>query len=561
MIQTFGACVWAIACVRAGDTLPQAAPELKKVPSFKTVDRDGNGKLIPAEVSVLDDSSGARRRFFAMDADADGTLSEEEWTRQGRDVPVLAVNLFRGHDGNGDGSVSGEEWLAGVGADKVPQAQYEFALCDFDGDGLLSLGEYTCLPSVGSGHQRGPVPDPIVQEVGRLAGLVAQRLGDGGSPTGETAGWVAELVSGVTQRDVQSWDGDHDGSLTHREIRRGLEVAYGVRHPSGARMRRENGETFDWRTFRSYDKDGDGMLSSEEFTQRYWGGSEKARALLAGADGDQDGRLTVSELEGGTLLWLDTFDTFGRFDSDQSGTIDADELSSQSKSWEKSYVAMAFPAFDADGNGVLSFLEFRVTPLSNSLADWNTTRSDRDFDGLLSLDEFHDDSSPALKGLSAVFLKRLDKDGDNVLSVGEFAFQVDLRHVSVEVAFAILDADSDACLALTEAIEYGRPTATDAATHRRHEEKIMRIEDAFRVADKDRSGDLSVNEFGASETTVAAVITGRPSDARTARRSFRQTQAGVEPEAWNWRFAAIVVFNVILLAGLAWLALRSPAGK
>ena len=131
-------------------------------------------------------------------------------------------------------------------------------------------------------EHRGPVPDPIIEEVDRLVRLIAGRVGQPEMATPRAAERMAELFQAISQQDAEAWDSDQDGTLTLAEIRRGLEIAYGVRHPSGSRLRRETGQVFDWRTFRSYDQDSDGILTAEEFTQRYWGGAEKGQEVFCG---------------------------------------------------------------------------------------------------------------------------------------------------------------------------------------------------------------------------------------------------------------------------------------
>jgi Ca2+-binding EF-hand superfamily protein len=298
--------------------------------------------------------------------------------------------------------------------------------------------------------------------------------------------------------------------------------------------------------------------------QRYWEGPEKARLAFEAADNDQDRRLSIAELADDSLLWVDTFNIFRRFDTDHSGGVDRRELNAQVKSWEQRYAQMAFPGFDADHNESLSFLEFRWTPLANPLADWNSRRTDEDHDGCLSLDEFCGREPAVPIGLAAMFMSRLDQDGDGHLSRAELDFFVDLPLVPVEAAFACLDADHNERLALVEAIPHDGHAPEDDAARRRHEEKVMRIEDLFRMADQDQSGDLSLAEFRNDETAVAAITGRQQSTSTTTDPPSGQTvmaasagAAATESGTWNWRIVALVTLNLILVGSVAWFVLRS----
>ncbi len=542
---------------------------------FQALDRNRDGTLTLAETrESLDGSddppepstSRLRRPFLENDRDGDGALDLGEFTdatslhaalRAERWRRRVSRPKFLRRDADGDGFVSRDEWLAERPGEEKSEAGYEFVLCDFDGDGRLSFDEFSCPPSVAPADRRGPVPDPVADRVDDLVRRIAQP----GSATVHER--VADVVGAVSPRDVRDWDSDGDGTPTEQEIRRGVEVLYGVRHPDGTRLRRETGQVFELRTFRAYDRNSDGVLTRAEFAERYWAGREKAEAVFAAADADRDGRLPVRELAGGDVLWADCLSLFRRFDADRNGTLDPRELSAQARPWEAAYAVTAFPAFDADGDGVLSFREFRETPLGNPLADWNSRRADKDHDGQLSLDEFHDGKSLALKGLSSLFLSRLDRDSDGELSVRELEFAVDLRRVPGGVAFTVLDIDGDARLTLAEAFPAAFSPPKDAAARRRHEERMMRVEDAFRVADRDRSGDLSLEEFAAPGALIADVVAGRDSPRRVSARTGGRdaakrgtVSAGPPSNTWSWSSISLIVFDVLLLSGLIWGGLR-----
>ena len=92
----------------------------------------------------------------------------------------------------------------------------------------------------------------------------------------------------------------------------------------------------------------------------------------------------------------------------------------------------------------------------------------------------------------------------------------------------------------------------------------MRVEDAFRRADADQSNGVVLAEFTNGDSAIADLIAGRPTrthvrTAATGPRTPTVPLPTAEGESWNWRFIGLLVFNVALLGGFAWLLLRRPA--
>lgn len=509
---------------------------------FLVLDIDGNGDGVVDRDEFLRGNAGARLVQAA---------SVEKWLR------TNARSAFGKQDADQNDRLSRGEWLADVPADKAAAAAGEFRLCDFDGDGELSFLEFAATPTIsGQASRRGPVPDPIVNEAVRLESVL---LGDAVTVT--PAGAAKALRSAFPMldlRDLQAWDLDRDGLLSRAEVRRGVEELLGLRDTDGLVLRRENGLVFNRRNFVKMDRDRDGRLSRTEFIEKHWAGPEEATRRLERIDVNQDGYLTPGEFQRSDELWEDLLKLFQRFDVNGDGRIDRQELTAQARSWEEWAIGSIFPAFDRDGDGALSFVEFRATSLANPVADWVSQPTDGNHDGRLTLDEFQPSGASFGRGLSALMFASLDRDRDGHLSLRELEFKVDYAKARPETLFARRDLDGDGRLTLAE-LRQAENIPVDPGARRRFEEKLMRIEEAFRGADHNRDGALSIEEFQDPGAWVAAAVMGKSRPATVRTSSSRRTAATVamDEESWNWRWIGLIGFNVLLLGGIAWFVLRS----
>lgn len=550
---------------------------------LEAADRNGDQRLSRSEAFADAHGEGPRllhprheRLFDLCDLDGDGlidlkslddleplaqAIKTERWLR--RDIePQLQQR-----DADHDGVLRLGELLQGVPTPQWERISADFQLFDSDQDGRLSFLEYAALSDSTLGNQHGLIHDPVMEEVERLWELVRQQLPKEGAPTADTARVITTLIPSVSANEIVNWDLDSSGSLTPAEVRQGLEVLYGVRHPSGALIRLPDGKQFYARSFRAWDQNANDQVEKQEFVSQYGSDKKAAEQLFATVDADQDGVLSIDESRAIPSLWPDSLQEFRRFDADHNAAISPQELSSHAKDWEKRNAALLFPVFDLDGNGALSFREFRLTPLGNPFAFWDRPRSDLDYDGRLSLQEFHQDRSPWLKGLSGMFLSRLDRNKDGYLNLEEIQFTVDLSKAPLTAAFTILDENSDQRLSLTEAARSGRTKPADPVARKHYEERIARIEDAFYLADKDHDGLLTIEEFSVPSATIAAYATGRSVPRPAGGRLPAQARSGVvtagnsdSGSSWDLRFIGLVTFNVLLLGGLAWLVLRPGKG-
>ncbi|SFI65191.1 EF-hand domain-containing protein [Planctomicrobium piriforme] len=552
--------------------------DLQRVPSeivFRSLDRNRDLKLSQEETFADSGQNQVsifyprhQRVFEELDRDHDGAVSLEEFsTKEGRLADAAATEkwlrasarpAFQAKDADHNEKLTQTEWLAGVAAERMPQLSGEFLMCDYDRDGQLSLMEYITLPSIATSTRRGPVPDPVVDERNRVLGVIAQ------AGTDQTVAAVREICSkeqtGLSAKETQGWDANRDGKLSDGELHRGLDVAYGLCTSNGVPLRRENGQVFNWALFGYRDLDKSGTLTLKEFLIEQ-SNSEQATLSFQQIDQDRDGQLTPAEMNPGDVYWIDVLSHFQRWDADHNGQLSPAELTSQARRWEQSTVATLFPAFDVDGDGSLSLMEYRGTLLANPLLDLISPRTDRSHDGRLSLDEYHPDATGFGKALSGLLFQRLDRNSDHRLTLDEVQFKFDPNQVPAEIAFLAFDSNRDGAVTLAELTSREKPGGSDAAAKRRHEEKLMQIEEAFHVADGDRSGSVSMVEYAKPGSPLAAAVAGKKpgvskASSNTAASRYTRTSVG-QSNAWNFRMIGLVFFNVLLLTGIGWFVWRS----
>lgn len=461
-------------------------------------------------------------------------------------------------DTDQDGLISIEELSTGAAPSKLESVHDEFRLFDFDQNAGLSLSEYGSLLSSQQRLGYGNVFDPVRVRVMELQSGLMDHVD---APPQEVLQALQPALAGLTPEDVQGWDLDQSKTLSAEELRHGLEIAMGLREPQGNLIRTADGKVFHARSYRVWDKNGDWVITREEFSN----GINKPTAgeLFDRADANQDQRLSIFESRSIPFLWKDTVQSFLKIDQNRDGELSLQEFLGTSQPWEVKTINLLFPAFDTNRSGGLSFREFRMTPLANPLAFWENPRLDQNFDGRLSLEEFHADKSYWLIGLSQDFLNRFDLDQDRFLSKSEFDFKIDMSRAPLAIAFSVLDVNNDQGLSLQEAMQTVPKGPVGLEKVKPRQSKLTRIEDTFYAADTDRNSELSLEEFTNAEHEFVAQVTGRRSTPPVIGTRFpdRNTAAThiTEPpvQQRDWRFIGLIGFNLLLVTGVSWLVYRS----
>ena len=111
--------------------------------TFEMLDVDGNGEIDTADLDAL-----RAERFAAIDADGDGSVTEEEFIAQAqRDAAERASQMFARLDADGDGVLS-RDALEGRGGRGGGGMSRRFLMrADADGSGGVNAEEFEAMRS------------------------------------------------------------------------------------------------------------------------------------------------------------------------------------------------------------------------------------------------------------------------------------------------------------------------------------------------------------------------------------------------------------------------------
>ncbi|WP_437185142.1 EF-hand domain-containing protein [Planctomicrobium sp. SH668] len=199
--------------------------------------------------------------------------------------------------------------------------------------------------------------------------------------------------------------------------------------------------------------------------------------------------------------WRDQLSKFMETVADQDGFVSADDAMSRVVPWEQKYNESLFPAYDTNGDGKISFVEFRGSPLGNHTLIW-MDQQDRDQDGFLSLEEFHPREGLAFIGVSKVFFDKLDKNHDGRLDTEEFRFQLNISKVPTNLAFNLFDKNRDSVVEPAEFVAESLKSFPANLSEYDKQSLVMKLEEAVRYADRNRDGHLNYDEFRDSQASL-----------------------------------------------------------
>ena len=331
-------------------------------------DRDGDGFLRLSEFHwerVPWPLALEAEYFKLLDLNQDGRLDQDEFSfNTSRRDPNRD---FRKHDADRDG-VLDESELAGAVGDR-PRARRLLKLFDRDGDGRISYEEFLTVPGMVAMQKRGPLPDPIVKLVDAQATAIDElwkewdKNSDGVlSPEEFQSSELARRVPGLNPSAWQDWDRDGDGAVSRADCRRLLEIAFGVRRPTGEALRFPSGVTVNAMLFGYADQNRDDRLDHDEFVRHTFQG-EQAEALFRETDVDRDNFVTFAEWRIVDNWLIDPVAEFLRIDADLDGQVNKAELLKGTPDWQLPIARHVFPGFDLDRDGFLSLDEYRRIPL------------------------------------------------------------------------------------------------------------------------------------------------------------------------------------------------------
>lgn len=426
---------------------------------FRILDGDRNQRLSISEFLKPHARASRivqRRIFYSWDADNDQQLSLEEFEKRGEGVVPSLRNRYLARDADGDGKMSREEYYSpSLGTKWEQAAKTEAVEFDADGDGFLSLLEFTATPQ-----------DPLAaKEVFELADENA----DGFLDYSEFLKLQPPSRKAAQHRSFYSWDADNDQRLSLEEYgRKGQDVVPSLKNK-----------------YLACDTNRDGKVSREEYVAPHlntrWEQAAKDEALRF--DVDRDGSLTLLEFAMTPHGPQASEELFPVMDANGDGVLNRFEFLKIRPKDVWPAMGAAFLHADANGDDQLSTTEFlnvgkdtptRLDPFVQHLDELLKSiesicsAADRDGDGRLTAREWPQDKLPqATVALGTIPFRDWDRNGDGSVDEKE-------RRLLAEIAFSI--------------------RRTDGQLLRKPKCHVVNW-NYFRMLDKNHDGSLSKEEF------------------------------------------------------------------
>lgn len=347
--------------------------------------------------------------------------------------PVVVVSLaenplrteFATCDVDQDGLLTEAEYLKRVGREMRTLLR-EFKMFDIDGDHRISLAEFVTVPIGQPEAQRGTIADPVVvlseAKKARLARDWKEWDLNGDEslvPDEFNSAEIPGLVAGLESTSFADWDLNHDGQVSSQEADRVLDIAYGVRIPSGELVRDHTARVVDLRMFYGMKPDVNGKVRREVYIKALGGSPDVAEKWFPTIN--KPGRELFGFAEFATSGHrTDPVHQFLQMDLDFDGRLSRKEVDALPVGWGPVGVNW-LDGFDDDRDGLYSLREFLLVPHVNLLTVWHTAR-DEDDDGKLQPEEFRFRPGVELAALSAEYFRRLDLNHDQTLSLEEYPF-------------------------------------------------------------------------------------------------------------------------------------------
>tara|TARA_R110000868_G_scaffold411753_2_gene708862 strand:+ start:12591 stop:20654 length:8064 start_codon:yes stop_codon:yes gene_type:complete len=497
--------------------------------------------------------------FSRFDRDHSGQLDLDEFEFRIDSSKMSPEKAFAACDKDQSKTLSLDEYLSTVSQSNLRAAERDFKLVDFDKNGQLSLPEYQTLPDLLPPEKRGPVPDPVailaksaLQTWSKIRES-ADTNSDGQLSSHEwPQSQLQQQLPPLAEVKFRVWDTDNNGVVDIQEAEKLIDIAYGMKHVTGAPLRNPNGLVL----YRSYithaDKDGDNQLSKEEYLPSIRWPEEKVLALFKELDTDKNEFLSYKELAKSSLSNIDELKFFQRSDTDLDGLLSAEELAKvNSNDSTKERVPHGVAAFDADGDGHFSLQEFRLSPMGCNYVTMRVYgRQDKDDDGQLSWQEFYVEPSPQLIGLSWELFHRFDRNQNGQLDIDEFEFRYNPAKLPPEKHFAVIDLDGNGKLTFSEIFTDKVPDEKNVVAYRGYQIRQARAEDKFIQDDLNQDRALDLEEY----------IQARKAAQLIAERHRQAVGRTTADDGSKWLFPVMVTLNVLLLIGVgAFFLVRSKA--
>lgn len=348
------------------------------------------------------------------------------------DEPQTAANdaqikAFRKADQNNDAKLSVDEFIVGRGAAEF--AKRDFKLFDFNDDGSLKLEEFACVRAESAFDQPGVLPSYLTSCADQAVAALDKAFGNWDqNPEQEVnvgpfiAAFARDLGNHALPANLREADPNNDRKVSRKEARRFVELQLGIRRSDGKLLQFPNGNIANYAVFLHADADGNDVLDRTEFLERTYGDAKVAEEFVKlNTDGDE----VISFDEFCRLPvrgFSDPVAEFRHLDANLDARVDPLELLNQAPEWQRKLAEHTFPGFDLNQDGVLSLMEYRLTPIANKVQPWAAVLRDLDDDEALSFAEFKFEPK-RFPLLWLLYFHRLDVNRDEHLSLTEYYFK------------------------------------------------------------------------------------------------------------------------------------------
>ncbi|KAA0142363.1 hypothetical protein FYZ48_02390 [Gimesia chilikensis] len=498
--------------------------------------------------------------FSRYDRDQSGQLELDEFEFRIDSSKMSPENAFTARDQDQNGTLSEEEYLSTIPQARQKAAQRDFHLVDYDQNGQLSFTEYQTLPDLFPPEKRGSVPDPVV-ELATAAQQTCAKLFKGADANADgqlsESEWplkeLTQKLPPLSEVKFRDWDRNQNSQISEQEVQDLIDIAYGLKHVTGAPLRTPDGRTL-YRSYITYaDKNGDNRLSREEYIPSIRRPKEQVASLFAELDVNRDGSLDYVELAGSHLSNIDELKFFQRSDTDFDGLLSVEELAKvNSNDSTRERIPQGMAAFDSNQDGHFSLKEFRLSPMGCNYVTLRVYgRQDQDHDGQLSWNEFYTEPSPQLIGLAWELFKRYDRNNNGQLELDEIEFRYNPAKIPPDKYFAVADLNGDGKLTFEEVFTDSVPEQSDVRAYRSYQIRLARAEDKFFQDDQNQDQSLNLDEYIESHKAAELI-------AERHRRAVGRTTAD---DGSKWLFPVLGTLNVILLMGVAIFFLRRKTSQ
>lgn len=391
---------------------------------------------------------------------------------------ITVPAAFRLLDADEDGVLTEPEFVNG-GGQQTRTLHRDFVVFDADGNGRMTPQEFLTIPYFTLEDQLAPLPDPVIMLSRAYFQVVCDHWqdwdndSDGTLSSDEfTKADIGRNVLGLESTEFADWDRNRDGTMTQDDAALLLDIACGVRYPTGDLLRSGSGKILDCVMFRSLNPDENGTAKRENYLRNV-GANAAMWFPKIHEEGYEQFNIAQFSTSGHRV---DSVAMFLSLDADLDSQLKPDELLGLPDGWGAAASSSYKLGFDNDANGSYSLYEFMLIPQINLYRRWDAA-VDRDGDGRLSRSEFQFLPGPELAALSAEYFRRFDVDRDGTLSLDEWNFQT----TNPKTKFESLDKDADGDLTFAEFNAEGSPPD--------------RLRRDFHVFDADQNQRISVTEF------------------------------------------------------------------